>query len=320
MLNPSRFRTTTPLANLSVAYGGELSGFIADQVFPNAPVESSEFKYYCHDMSILREEETQSEDRAEANVVDYDVFTRTGSTKAHKLKALVIPKDAKKADRAVANMRQRSAKVVMRKLMAKREAIVAAKVADSANYVSTHVQTLAGGSTFAEGLGEPVTLFKDLRETVRRSCGITPTVVSLSRTALEHLRVHPDLLARVQGVVAAQLSDAQILNLLGMKRFNIAEAMKNTGPQGGTDSLDEIWSDTIALHVESQGEALEDMSFGKLFTLEEFWTRVYQWAPLGGKEPAEYIESGWEYGAEFTAVQSESSQLAVGGAIIKNAY
>src|SRR4030067_2075041 len=140
-LDPALFTTTTPLENFSIRASNEMAGYIADEIFSPVIVNKTAIKVYQYDISQFRARSSVKASGAEADLVDYAVFTRDRTPLLNKFAAEFDPADAQNFDAPVAQLQQDAALLVMDALMLAKEVQMATAALTTSNYPSALTAT-----------------------------------------------------------------------------------------------------------------------------------------------------------------------------------
>ena len=322
-LNPSSFITRTPLESLSIRAANEATDFIADEIFTPVIVGKDAVKVYQYDTSNFRSVETRKASGAEADLVDYGVFTTDRSPVLNKLAGEFDPADAKNFDLPVAQLEQDTALNIMDKLLLSREIQMATKVLTTTNYPSDLTATLSAGSTWLDSAGDPEGNAATARAAVKTRSGKVPNAAALSWTTFEKLRAAPYFIDRMK-YTSASASGDEFRNMLaawlGVKDLFVCRAQKNTNLEGNaTQTLTDVWADEILFYVREPSQSLRQMRFGAKYIRNQLYTYKYQVNERGsGDGRIQRLEMGWWYSLEAGAVVSSSDTDFAAGYLLKN--
>lgn len=321
MLDRSQIQTRTPLEDYAIRFANDRTDFITEEVAPPKIVKKSQNSKYQFDLSNLKDVETQSDSKTEANKIDYGQFKSDLTTKLHKLAADVDPNDEADADQAVANIKQRQVSNIMERLLIRREILMVTKVSTGANYPSALTSTLGATLTWASDLGDPEGDARLAKTAVKGTCGKVPDSLALSWTALEHLKQSPALKDRLKYTSGQSITEEQIKNLLGVKNLFVCRAQKNTGMEGAADAVADIWDDFALFFVRGGGDDMNSMGFMRTFLRDQLYSHEYVDEKRGGpKGRVQVVEMGWEFALEFAAVVSSSDGDATAAYLLDNVY
>jgi hypothetical protein len=321
MLNPSSFKTTDPIVDFSIRASNDMSSFIADEVFPPVIVSKEAFKVYQYDTSNYRYVDYRSDSKAQANSVDYGVFTRSATAQLHKGQAEWDPNDAAQFDTVVANLEQDCALTIMDRLMINKEVEAATLATTTTNYSSSNTATLGAGATWIVSGGDPLTNVSTAHAAVRASTGgMSPNAAALSKTTFDALKTAPVFLDMMkysgQYVTATNDVFASLLKgWLGVQYLHIGGALKNTNVEGNaTQTLADIWGDGIVFYVKNTSVSPKTMRYGANYMWDQMYTYRYEDQNRGGpKGRIQVLELGWSYVlASAAVVASGNNDFAAG--------
>jgi len=304
MLIPSQFRTTTPLADLSVRYANALEDYAALKLFPARLVDKSAFSFYIAKLDNLRVQDPTAPSGTEAPSGEYQYTTASASTKEYAWKGLILDRDKTNADAAVADLETAQAMHNMDILMLHLEIAAATKAQTSGNYPAA--LTAASGNWGTAGT-DVFSEFDTAKEAVKDSCLKQANMCVLNKKALRTLARHPDVVDRVKytSQASAKALAAALSDLFELE-FVIADARKNTANKGATDAISRVWgAHAVIAHV-NPAQGLKTMTYGSTFFAQSagLYTKTIEKPELGRGQGARELESGWEFSVEAVAQDS----------------
>lgn len=324
MLNPASFKTTDPLVDFSIRASNDMSGFIADDLFPPVIVSKEQFKVYQYDTSNYRVRDTRKSSKAAADSIDYGVFTRDATAMLHKLDAEWDPNDADQFDAVVANLEQDCALTIMEGLMLYKETEAATLATTAGNYNSANTATLGAGATWIVAGGDPLSDIKTARAAVRASSGgKIPNAAALSQTTYDALKSSPIFIDLMKYTVVAP-SDEQFKGMLkswlGVQFLSIGQALKNTNVEGNaTQTLSDVWDDSLVFYVKNDSVSPKTMRYGANYIYNQMYTYRWQDEKRGGpKGRIQHVEMGLSYGLTSAAVMASGDNDFAAGYLLKN--
>lgn len=323
MLDVSLFKTRNALEGHSLRYANERTDFVADEIFTPIMVDKSAFKVYQYDTSNMRAIETQKDSKAEADLVDYGVFTTNRTALLHKLAGEVDPADEKDFDAAVADISTDTAETIMERLLIAREVLAATAVETTANYPAALTATLAAGSTWLDAGGDPETNAATARTAVKGVCGKAPNAASLSYTSYEKLKAAPYFVDRMK-YTNASAGDASFQTMLkawlNVQFLHIGAGLKNTNVESNaTQSLTDIWADGILFYVKNPSPAKRQVRYGAKYIRNQLYSYKYEVPERGsGDGRIQRLEMGWWYLLAAGAVVSSSDGDFTAGYYLDN--
>jgi hypothetical protein len=320
-LNPSEFKTRTPLDNISFKIINSKEDFVADRIF--TPVYTDEkdiFQVYQYDARHLRNISSASSSKAEANRVDWGVFKRSYDSVLHKLKTDVDPRDSKTFDPAVADVRVDAADTIWSHLMVEREVAATTLATTAANYPSALTKSLVDGtSTFTSATGNVESEASIAHAALRAACGKRANAAVISATGFERIRAAPSVVSRIQYVEGSKATESQVANLLGVQELIIAGASVNSALEGAAASLADIWPDDILFFVKEASSNKRSMRYGAWYVRNEIYTHEAEDPKRGSADGrVSELEMGWEYVLAPGATVSASDGDFIAGYLLKN--
>jgi len=320
-IDRSQFITRSPLEDFSIRHMNDQTDFISDEVAVPFLVSKSSFKKYQYDRSNLKSVDTRKDSKAEADSVDYGVFTTDVTAVLHKLKGDVDPRDERDADAAVADMETDVAATITEKLLLKREIDLATLVSTSGSYPSGLTSTLGAGATWAVSGGDPVSDANLARAAVRDSCGKPANALAISWKTFEYLKVHPVSIDRLKYTEGKTPTEDAIKNLMGLEYLHVCKAQKNTGDEGAADVIADVWGDFALFYVKNPAQGRRTMQYMRNFMVNRLYTHRYEDDRRGsGAGRVKVLEMGMEYVLSAAAVVSSADSDFAAGYLLANVY
>lgn len=322
-LNSTLFQTTTPLENFSIRAANEMSGYIADEVFTPVIVSKTAIKVYQYDISQIRSRDSRKDAKAEADLIDYGVFTTDRTPVLNKFAAEYDPADTQNFDAPVAQLQQDAALTIMDSLMLSKEIQMATKALTTTNYPSALTSTLAADATWLVAGGDPEGNAATARNAVFNACLRPPNAAAMSYTTFNALRAAPYFIDRMKFTSASVTEDgfqAMLKAWLGVEYLHISKAKKTTAVEGNaTQTISDVWGDEILFYVKNPGQQLRTMRYGANYVRNQLYSFNYQVNERGsGDGRIQRLEMGWWYSLEAGAVVSSSDTDFTGGYLLKN--
>lgn len=320
MIDGSQFKTRTALDAYSVQMLNDKSkAFVATEIFPVKYIEKDQVKKYQYDMSMVRDIETLSSSKSEANEVDYGVFTSNVTTYPHKLKGSVDPRDVANSDAAVANMKMDQAENLVQRLLIRMELKAVTLATTSTNYPSALTSTLSAGSTWLDSAGDPEADSVTAANAIALKCFRTPNAAAMAGTTFRLLRTSPAFRERIKYTQGGPISSEAIAAFLGVEKLVICDAKYNSATQGAADVIADIWDDSVLFFVQDSSPSLRSVGYGHTWMRKDFYTYEYEDPRIGSADGRlQWIEMGLEYEQGAGAVVSSSDGDFVAGYLLKN--
>ncbi len=320
-INPSEFKTRTPLDAVSFKLINDAVDMIADRVFTPVYTDQKDiFSVYQYDQRHLRSIVGKSSSKAEANRVDHGAFKKDRTTTLYKLKTDLDPRDSNTFDAAVADIRTDGAETIWSHLMIEREIAAMTLATTAANYPAALTQTLTDGTTTLTSSGGDIEgVTRTAHAAIRLACGKSANAAAMSKTAFEALCQAPSVVDRIKYVDGSKAKESQIANLLGVQELVISGAIYNTAAEGATATNSDIWPDDILFFVKNPSVSKRTMRYGAWYVRNELYTYEAPDPKRGsGDGRIQELEMGWEWVLSPGAVVSSSDDDFIAGYLLKN--
>jgi len=262
MINKSSTFVSPLLTNISLAYRNE--SYIAEQILPVVPVVKDTAQIATYGMDNLRIEESLRAQGSGANEVNHTLTLGAHYIlQDHALKEFVTKEEEDNADKPITPRIDAVENLTDRMLVIK-ERELAIAMADTGTI--TQNVTLSGTDQWSDFTNsDPFDDIKAAMETVRTGSGMLPNTFVMSYAVMMTLIVHPDLIARLPNVTVVS-SDGVIqalkLAFPNIKNIFVGSAQYNSGLEGGTSALADIWGKHFWVMYVSDKPRLKSRSFG----------------------------------------------------------
>lgn len=244
--NPSMVHVNTPLTSMSVAFMQNQSRFIADQVFPNIPVNKQSDRYYIYDRGNFNRDEMKL--RAPGTETAGGTYT-VDNTPTYYCDVYGFHHDIPDQRRAnsdtVLEPDLEAVNFVSMKALIKREILwVSRYFADS--IWANKYKGVSTGPSSGEVLqwnnenSDPVKNVVAASTVIEESTGFTPNTLVVSKHVLDALETNPEIIDRIKygqtpGSAARPTYD-DYAKLFKVEKFLVARAIRNTAAEGLTNS------------------------------------------------------------------------------------
>lgn len=226
--------------------------FIADQVLPRIPVDSSAFKWSKYNLADgFTIPDTKVGRKSRPNEIDWTATEQTDSTVDYGLDDVVPQSDIDNAMAASAvqgvqpiDPEARSTEILTDLIALDRENRVASKVFDLNTYPSANRTTLSGTAQWSDyANSDPISAILTALDT----CIVRPNIAVLGQAVWSKLRMHPKVTAAVypiggnaatSGTVVARQAIAELLEL---EEVLVGVSWYNSAKPGQTASLARLW-------------------------------------------------------------------------------
>lgn len=271
------------LTTISIAYIQDQSYFIADQVFPNVPVEQQSNRYYIYNKGDwLRTEAEIRGPGSESRGSGY----RLDNTPTYYANVYAVHKDVDDQVRAnsdaVLNTDRDATQWVTQQMLIKRDLVWASQYFKTGVW-DTERAGVASGPTGTQFLRWDVagsTPIEDVTSAVVsqvQNTGFKPNVLVLSPFVFNALKNHAEVLDRIKytqrGIVTTDLLAA----LFDVDKVVIAYAVQNTAAEGATASMSFVFGKHALLLYANPTPSIMTPSAGYTFS----WTGWFGATGLG---------------------------------------
>lgn len=154
--------------------------------------------------------------------------------------------------------------------------------------VITQTVALSGTDKFSDySNSSPLSVFKTAQNTVLDGCGMMPNAGIMSQKLFNTLKYSPEILARLGFAMnrAGSLTEQEVAKAMDIDELKIANVPYNSAKEGQTDSLAQIWPDSILFYVKPKAAAKRQVSLGYYVRKSSAKSRlVYKYAmnnPVG---------------------------------------
>lgn len=262
MINKSNTFVSPLLTNISLAYRNE--EYISEKILPVVPVVKDTAQIATYGMDNLRIEESLRAQGSGANEVNHTLTLGAHYIlQDHALKEFVTKEEEDNADKPITPRIDATENLTDRMQVIKEKELADAM---SNTGVVTQNVTLSGTDQWSDFTNsDPFDDIKTAMETVRTGSGMMPNTMVMSYAVMMTLIVHPDLIARLPGIITVT-SEAVVTALKlafpNIKNVFIGSAQYNSGVEGGTDALADIWGKHFWVGYVSDKPRLKSRSFG----------------------------------------------------------
>lgn len=302
MINKTGLFVNPLLTDHALAYTNE--NYISELIMPILRVKKDTAQIATYGMDNLRVVNAVRAQGANTNEVNHTVTIGSHYVlKEHALKELVAKEEMENADLPI-TPKTDAVENLMDRIWVIKEKALSDIMGDTA--ILTNNTTLSGTDQWSDGVNsDPLGDLKTGSEAVRTNTGKKPNTIILSHQVWMNLLQHPDLLDRIKvGTADAAAVQAVILKFLpNINRIIVGDAMYNSGVEGGTDSLTDIWGNHAWIGYIEARPKLKSRSFG--FTYQQKEHRLVDEHPmsLGGE--------AWDRKGDFVRVTDKYEQKLV---------
>lgn len=301
----------------NVAMGYRPQGFIADMIFPVAPVQRQSDKYPVFSRADrLRRQNTKRARGNEARIITQDVGSDTFYCENYALKTQLFLEDRENMDPALyQQLANGRTTFLMDHLYLDWEVRVANQVTSGSNVGS--YSAVSSGWTGAGA--DPLADLNTAIDNVQDSTGIRPNRIVMGLDAWRAFRRN----STVRNIIFGSNNGGgypnigQATSLLEVDQIMVGGAFQNTGDEGLAEALANVWGDSVLVYYAPPAPTVDNPSFGYSFR----WSRPsipdlqVERHPYDSKTKAEEVEAGYyqdekitgaDYGFLLTAVTSST--------------
>lgn len=248
MSKPTNLQGDGRLTNLAIEHGNLLdSQFVARELFPLLDVAQLSGEYVIFDKTDYDLENDDIAPGGDVNQIDWGA-----STASYKvlLRALLhfLPDEARDNAESPIDAPARSTRVLLRKLLMRREVEVAAVAFAAAKYASGNKDTLTGDNRWSQSGSAPIAAIL----TAIDACSAPPDTLVLGPQTYLHLRSHADIVGAVKPATKSAIgkgiaSAEEIAQLFNLDRVIVPRVKRNTAAKNKARVLSNVWGAHAAL-------------------------------------------------------------------------
>ena len=288
------------LSEMAIDYRPE--GFIADRIFPIVDVDKQFNMFTVFDRrDVLTPVIAERAPGTPARQVTREVGSDLYSCKNFALSYPVTLEDRGNMDPIfVSKLYDRGAEYLLDLLALGWEQRTAYQVTSGSN-----VGSYSAVSSAWSGAGNPLADVNQAIDNVTASNGVAPSDVTFGWDAWKSFRRDSTVRNLIFGVNngGGYPTEAQVAQLLNVKRVTVGGGFLNTAGRGQTEVLRSIWGDNVLVYYRPDAPTIDRPSFGYAFR----WNRpgipnmVVERHPYDSRAKAELVEVGYYQDEKITA-------------------
>lgn len=257
-----------PLSNITIAIRPR--GLIADQVYPQVPVDKQSGLYYVWTTAeLLRVPDVVRASTSPAKRIGLAVGSQTYFAKNYALAAELPYGDIANADAAL-RLRESAASRIVDGLTMAWEDRLAVTLTTTTNVTSAVDLTAAGQFRWDDHVnGAPVEDFFIGKEAIRQRTGYDPNEWIFSGHAWARFARHPDVVKYIRGagdnVGGGMVTQQQVANAFEVEKVLVGKGIKNTADEDAPAVLTDIWSTAAVLLYVAQAPGIMVPTHGYSF-------------------------------------------------------
>lgn len=260
-----------PLTNISVKYTNK--EFIADKVFPPAPVAKESDLYFIYDSSNFSLDETIRANRAESNEVGFNYSTSSYTLEEHSLKELVSDRDRANAD-APLNLDVDTTEHLTEKIMLRKE-IETMRVAFTTTSWGNNA-TVGSAAAWDTSTSNPIADVLTATSSILMNGLIRPNVGVMGWEAFKVLKVNSVTVDRMKITETKVVTKDLLASLFDLDEVLIGTAAYNPNAEGIAASNTFIWGKDMLICYKATRPTLKSPSAGYMLTIGQN-IRVKKW-------------------------------------------
>lgn len=261
MINKSNLYVSPLLTQFSLAYKN--SNYVAELIMPIVKVNKDSGKIATYGMDNLRIANSIRAQGSSTNEVNHSVSIGDHYfLEEHALKELVTNEEVENADKPI-DPKKDAVDNLMERILVIKEKALADTMGNTA--ILTQNVTLAGNDQWSDFTNStPIADIMTGIAAVRTGTGKMANTLFFSYSVWLTLLQHPDFVNRVKvGVADSDAIKGIIMKAFPMiKNIIIGEAQYNSGVEGGTDTLTDIWGKNAWVLAIESSPSLKSRTFG----------------------------------------------------------
>lgn len=253
------------LTTISIQFQPAQGGYLADKVAPPVPVKKESASYWEYDKSRFDIPDSLRAPRSTYNRVEWTATKASYSAEEY---GLELPIDDRERDNAAGplDLEIDSTEIVTDMVLNNREKRIADKVLSTT--VVTQNTTLAGTSQWSDitsGVSDPMNDIKTGRQTIFDATGYRPNKLLLGYKVAEVLKIHPNLLERIQFSERGIVTLAILAALFEVDEVLVGGVLRRWSQAGAADALTDVWGKDALLFYSEPRPSLKKASFAYQF-------------------------------------------------------
>lgn len=304
MIRKTNLFVSPLLTSHSLKYTND--NYIAEKLFPVVMVQKDTAQIATYGMDNLRVAQSIRAQGSSTNEINHSVSIGAHYVlKEHALKEFIALEEMENADNPI-TPKQDAVENLMDRMWVIKEKALADTLSNTA--VITQNVTLSGTSKWSDyNNSDPIANIQTGIDAVRAGSGKMPNTLVFAYNVWSKLIQHPDFVDRAQGAVvvtADVVSQLLKSTFPSIKQIIVGDAQYNSGVEGGTDALAEIWNGICLVAYIEATPRLKSRSLG--FTYQRKASRVVDELPMGSGS-----HEAWDRKGDFVRVTDKYDQKLV---------
>ena len=139
---------------------------------------------------------------------------------------------------------------------------------NAANYDNDHKVALAGTSQWSSPDSDPLADVDEAKEAVRRTAGVDPNRMVISKPVFNALKVHPKIVDRFRYTTADSITARMLASFFDLDELAVGRAATLAEPRADAPFVD-VWGNVAVLaYVAVASQGVEEPSYGYTYTLK----------------------------------------------------
>lgn len=144
---------------------------------------------------------------------------------------------------------------------------------DPATYAPSHTAVLGNGDRWDDNAGNPLTMIEDAKSTIRRTSGVEPNVMVISKPIFNKLKNHPAITERYKYTSSDSITADMIAKLMELEKLGVGAASVLDSNADENAPFTDVWGNVAVLAYVPQASGgitagAEQPSFGYTYTLK----------------------------------------------------
>ena len=259
------------LTNIAISYKNQ--AFVAERVFPIVRVVKEADVYYIFGKEELIDYDFLRAAGTEAKEVTWVPTTATYSAEEYALKKIVPDRIVNNSDVAVRPMVTTATKLT-KWLNLSWERRVQALAQNTGNATSSATPSPKWNGTSPD-IEKDVDTAKD---TVRKAAGVEPNSILMNASVRDAVKRDSTVRNLIRYTVPAYelLKSGDLPPVLWNLEVIIAGAIRNTANENATESLANIWTDTVCVFYKENTPSLDTLTWGYSLRVADFSAKTYR--------------------------------------------
>ena len=255
------------LSNLSVKYRN--AAYIADRVMPAIPVAHESDQYWIFGKENFMIPETLRAPNAPAARVEWSLSDDSYTALEYALASPIGRRERDNADDGL-NLEISTTEYVTDMLLLDREVRVAGIAQDTGTFTAAEPNP-----NWDEAACTPVEDVMAASEAMRLAVGRRPNLMVLPAAVLYTLKSAAAIIDQVKYTSDGRVTLELLRRLFEIDNILVPEAQKNTAAEGETESMSDVWTDTVGLYYVNPAAQQKTVTMGHTFRARPFRTRKW---------------------------------------------